>query len=249
MNFRVYKKLYKKLRFENVESLVSEYNLPKDILLSILTQKIIRSTSSRYYRIKARSSIILQEWLSGKSFCTLAKELDFPPIPTASLILQQYGVSKKRFWKYLNNLKLVADERIREELLEARKKDFVYSPSALHEQQKKGREVENFINNWLTTKGLKFECQKALKKKYRKTPDFLLSSPLKVNNLHINWIECKASFGDHIELRRDSKKQFLPYRKLFGSGMAVYWLGYLDNLRSFRKIIIKDKSFFTQCKN
>lgn len=245
MRFKDYRILYRKLNsVDDIPSLAKEFKISESALLSILSQKIVRSATSRYYKIKYYSNRLLQEWLNGKSFCELAEELKFPEVLTASLVLQAYGISKRRFWKYLTNLELVKEARVKKELSEVVEKDWIYSPKALENQRKRGAEVENFVREWLVQKAVKFRTQAELKKKYKKTPDFLLDTVLKIGDLKINWIECKANFGDHIELKRNAKKQLLPYRKLFGSGIVVYWEGYLEDLRFFRNILVRDKSFF-----
>ncbi|MDI6709050.1 MAG: TPD domain-containing protein [Candidatus Thermoplasmatota archaeon] len=247
MRLRDYRILYRKLNSVNdIPLLASEFEISEEALLNILAQKIVRTATSRYYKVKSYSDTLLHEWLNGKTFTQLANSLKFPPVLTASLILQQYGISKRRFWKYLTNLELVKEERVREELREACDKDPVYSPASLEAQRRRGEEVEIYVKKWLIRKGLDFERQEQLKKRYRKTPDFLLKSPLKIDRLKINWVECKASFCDPIEFKKSARKQFLPYRKLFGSGLVVYWLGYLEDLRFLRRVIVKDRSYFVQ---
>jgi hypothetical protein len=246
MRYFDYKILYKRLNcLDDIPYLANEFKICESALFSILSQKIVRSATSRYYKIKNYSDKLLQDWLSGKSFCILAKELKFPEVLTASLVLQAYGLSKRRFWKYLTHLELVKEARVKNELYEVAETDWVYSPKALESQRKRGKEVENFVKEWLEKRLVKFRTQAELEKKYKKTPDFLLDTPLKISNLKINWIECKAGFGDYFELKRNAKKQLLPYRKLFGSGMVVYWEGYLEDLRFFRNILVTDKAFFT----
>lgn len=245
MKFQEYKELCRELNsLDDVNFLSSKYNLTKDALLNILSQRIVRSATARYYKIKAISSRLLETWLKGKSFCQIAEELNFPPVLTASLILQQYGISKRRFWKYLLHLELVKEERVRKELLEVCEKDWVYSPKALEGQRARGKELEDFVDGWLEKKCVSFQRENELRKKYRKTPDFLLGSKLVVNNWKINWIECKASFGDYVEIKRNARKQFLPYRKQFGAGLVIYWHGYLEDFGSMRDVLIRDKEFF-----
>lgn len=247
MRFYEYTRLYKRLNsVEDIPSLASEFRLPENTLRGILGQKIVRSATARYYKIKHRSYELLQDWIRGKSFVEISKELNFPPVLTSSLILHQYGLSKRRFWKYLLNLELVKEVRVKKELYEVCEKDWLYSPEALKEQRRRGEEVEIYLKKWLKRIGLRFERQEELKKRYRKTPDFLLKSFFKVDNQKINWIECKASFGDVVEFRKNAKKQFLPYRKQFGSGLVIYWQGYLEDLRPIRKVIIKDRNFFVK---
>jgi hypothetical protein len=61
-----------------------------------------------------------------------------------------------------------------------------------------------------------------------------------LNGWEINWIESKATFGDNVEIKKNIKKQLLPYLDLFGRGMVVYWFGFLDDFEGPDDIIITD---------
>jgi Holliday junction resolvase len=245
MKLEDYKKLYRRLNgVEDVDVLCKEYQLTKDALFNILSQKIVRNATARYYPVKRYGRDLVHEWMNGKSFLEIAKRIDFPPVLTASIILQQYGISKKRFWKYLINLELLPDPRLKKELASASNADWCYSPKAMVSQRERGNKVEDIVKEWLMKQGFEFEREKDLKKRYKKTPDFLLKKPLNIEGERINWIECKASFGDAVEIRRNTKKQFLPYTNLFGTGIVVYWHGFIEDIEIIKNVIITDRSFF-----
>ncbi len=247
MKLKDYKELYKRLNnAEDVKVLCKEGKLTKDALFNILSQKIVRSATSRYYTVKRYGRDMVHEWLNKKSFLEIAERVHFPPVLTASIILQQYGISKKRFWKYITHLELVPDQRLKKELKEVAEKDFCYSPKAMVSQREHGNSVENIVKEWLMKQGIDFERENDLKKKYKKTPDFLLKKILKIDGEKIKWIECKGSFGDLVEIRRNTKKQFLPYTKMFGPGMVVYWHGFIEDTEIIEDVIVKDRSFFEQ---
>jgi len=250
MKLEIYKKLYRRLnRVEDIDTLCKEYHLTRDALFNILSQKIVRNATQRYYKIKRYSRDLVHEWLNNKSFLEIAKRIDFPPVLTASIILQQYGISKKRFWKYITHLELLPDPRLKKELTEAANADWCYSPKAMVSQRERGNKVEDAVKEWLTKQGFEFEREKDLKKRYKKTPDFLLKKPLNLDGERINWIECKASFGDAVEIRRNIKKQFLPYTEIFGSGMVVYWHGFIEDIETLKDVTFRDRGFFdTQIK-
>ncbi|MBU4189501.1 MAG: C15orf41 family protein [Candidatus Thermoplasmatota archaeon] len=245
MKLEDYKKLYRRLNgVEDVDILCKEYQLTKDALFNILSQKIVRNATARYYPVKRYGRDLVHEWLNGKSFLEIANRISFPPVLTASIILQQYGISKKRFWKYITHLELLPDPRLKKELAEVKDTDWCYSPKAMVSQRKRGDSVENLVKEWLEKRDVGFEREKELKEKYKKTPDFLLKKPLTIDEKKINWIECKASFGDKTEIGRNTKKQFLPYTEMFGKGMVVYWHGFIEDIEIIKNMIIVDRNFF-----
>ena len=71
-----------------------------------------------------------------------------------------------------------------------------------------------------------------------KTPDFLLVEPLIWHGDKYNWIESKASFGEHYVHRKNHKGQISQYVELYGEGLLVYWYGYLDSLKKDRYEIV-----------
>ena len=109
---------------------------------------------------------------------------------------------------------------------------------------------------------------------YDKTPDIKLEIPICVDGFIINWIESKALFGDpeaHRGYLRDQlwsylnrsaivKTTFLFHRYVykiriefdcntllrFGSGMVIYWFGYVGSLDSNRSAGIMLSSSFPE---
>lgn len=75
-----------------------------------------------------------------------------------------------------------------------------------------------------------------------KTPDSLLDKPMLYEGKKIYWIESKASFGDNIEFRFNSRKQLIPYTQIFGPGIVVYWVGCLNDLETPEGIYVTDIS-------
>ena len=77
---------------------------------------------------------------------------------------------------------------------------------------------------------------------FTKTPDCLLDYPVIYEGHEIHWVESKASFGDNTEFRFNSRKQLVPYTKLFGPGLVVYWVGCLDDLECPEDVYVCDIS-------
>jgi hypothetical protein len=146
------------------------------------------------------------------------------------------------YWKYLNNLKLVDDIRLRKELRRTCQYDLVYSPKAHEAQHRRGSRSEARIRAWLEKHYVKFRTESELRGHHPKTPDFLLDTPIYVRGAQVNWIESKANFGDKIEISKSLRNQLIPYRELFGSGMVIYWFGIIDTAPLIDGILIESRS-------
>jgi hypothetical protein len=147
----------------------------------------------------------------------------------SSLILSKMGVSRSLFRAYLKNPPSCRDGRIRGELSDALRRDFVYSPKASVEQMERGRIAERKVGEWFSGQGVSFKTEAECRKENTgKTPDFLLTTPLVLSGKKVCWVDSKATFGDHIEVRSDLRKQLRHYVELFGPGAVVYWYGFLE---------------------
>lgn len=240
-----YESLYRKVNnIDDFDELSKEFNVDKETIFIIYSQKRVRDTTKRFYKVKNQSSKLVERWRKGKSFVEIAKEIDFSEVLTASIILRDLGVSKRVFWAQLRNPDKIEDERLSMELREVAESDLLYSPKAMDAQRKRGRMVEDFVLNYLTEHGIEFKRERELRKIHNKTPDFVLPNAFKKDGFKVNWIECKASFGDAIEVKRTTKRQLAPYLEQFGSGVVFYWYGYLEDLNSVEGIMIVGKDFF-----
>ena len=213
-----------------------------------LSQKIVRNTKKDYYNIKNKAPSLLGSWMHGKNFTELAKGEGFSPVLTASLMLQHTGLSKKQVRNYLNNPYLIDDKRLRKEIIDALNEELIYSPEGTRVQWGRGKDVESIVKKWLDLRRMKYTTEYDAKKgAYTKTPDFRLETPLRVEKRWLYWIECKASFGDDVEYKRDYYKQLNHYATLFGQGMVVYWYGYIEDMPLHLRdesILLCDRRFF-----
>lgn len=163
---------------------------------------------------------------------------------TAWLILESKGISRGQFRTMVRNPDAIPNSRLRKEISAAVKKDIVYSPDAISSQIKRSKMVEEKIRSWLLKKKISFiDEQEAKEKKHAKTPDFLLKKTLTYGKQKIHWVECKASFGDIAETRRDYKKQLKHYVEIYGMGIVVYWYGFLSNI-TLKDILIVSGELF-----
>ena len=230
MKLHEYQELYRKLATpEDIDFLAENFGFDKEMLLVIYTQRVVRDTTRKFYRVKAQARRLAWEWQNGKSLVQIARRLEFPPVLTALMVLEQRRTPRKQFWKMIRDVDGVRDRRLRRELGEVVKADIVYSPAGSARQYARGRWGETKLQSWLDSRGLTYETEKDLRAKYDKTPDILLHKPLAMNGSKKYWIESKAIVGDPHEVKRHIKKQLGPYSDMFGDGTVVYWFGHVDD--------------------
>ncbi len=242
MNYEEYRQLYNELQTkDDVERLSSRYD--ERMLDSLFTQKTTREVKKRFYMVKNASPKMLKEWKKGKSIMELSKKYRFPPLLTAMFIFLEDGASKKEFWAYVKDPELLESEETADEVREATRNDIVYSPDANDRQRDRGLWGEDLLHQWLDGQGVTYRTENDLRDtEFTKTPDALLDKPVMYNGRKIFWVESKASFGDNTEFRYNSRKQLVPYTKLFGPGLVVYWVGCLDDLECPEDVYVNDIS-------
>jgi hypothetical protein len=228
----------------DIEHVARENGLDKELILVLYTQKTVRHATKRFYKVKHKSKVLLKRWNEGSSFLSLSKEMDFPPILMAYILLLESGITRKKFWDYVKNPDKIRDNRLRKEIAEIVKRDIVYSPEGNEMQYERGKMGERRLCEWLDRHNLKYKTEDDLKGQYSKTPDALLSQPFKTNGMNIHWIESKASFGDEVEIRRNTKRQLRAYTEMFGEGMVVYWFGFIEGVHHPKSVLVVDGSFF-----
>ncbi|MEK6988516.1 MAG: TPD domain-containing protein [Candidatus Thermoplasmatota archaeon] len=230
MKLSQYQDLYRRLATaEDIDFLAENFGYDKELLLVIYTQRIVRDTTKKFYRVKAQVKRLAFLWQNGESLTSIARKFEFPPILASLMILEQRKIPRKQFWKMIRDPAGVRDRRLRRELEEVVAADIVYSLAGSARQFARGRWGEAKLQKWLNDRGLKYETEKELRAKYDKTPDILLHKPLELNGSKKYWIESKAIFGDPYEIRRHIKKQLGPYSEMFGDGSVVYWFGHVDD--------------------
>lgn len=230
MKLSDYQDLYRKLAtVEDIDFLAENFGYDKELLLVIYTQRVVRETTRKFYRVKAQARRLAFMSQNGMSLVDIARKFEFPPILTALMVLEQRKVSRKQFWKMIADPEEVRDRRLRRELADVCRVDIVYSPDGSERQYARGRWGEAKLQTWLSARDLKFETEKELRAKYDKTPDILLHKPIEMNGSRKYWIESKATFGDPYEIRRHIRKQLQPYSDMFGDGAIVYWFGHVDD--------------------
>jgi hypothetical protein len=241
MKYSDYKALYDNLKTpKDIARLAERHEVDEELLDVLYTQRTVRDTTKRFYKLKNQSHRLLKEWKRGKSMLKIAKKERFPPILTGLFIFQEKGHSKKYFWKCVRNPNEIGDERLKKEIVQITNADWVYSPWASDKQCQRGIWGEELLQEWLDEQGMCYRTEEDLRGEFPKTPDCLFDEPVMLNGWKINWIESKATFGDNVEIKKNIKKQLLPYVDLFGQGMVVYWFGFLDDFVGPDEIIISD---------
>lgn len=244
MTPKMYQRLYNELRSpEDIERLHAETGLDRELLIIVHTQRAQRTTTRKFYKVKAQVERLRAQWEGGMRILQLARMYDFSPVLMGMLILTSTGISRKEFWHIVRGEKK-APRRILREIDEACRSDLTYSPWGLELQRRRGIWGEDMLHKWLDRFNIEYEVESQLRKRYPKTPDCLFARALKFNGTDIHWIESKANFGDEVEFRKTLKRQMIPYRELFGSGMIVYWFGFVSGLKVPDGVHLTSREFF-----
>ncbi|OIR58976.1 MAG: uncharacterized protein A8A55_0236 [Amphiamblys sp. WSBS2006] len=107
------------------------------------------------------------------------------------------------------------------------------------ERRDAGIEGERMLEGELNSMGIPFYTEQYLQRiGESKTPDVLLRSPIYVNGNAVNWIESKNLFGDCSVYSEHRRSQLVPYVDLFGSGMVIYWKGYIEDLPPIDGVLV-----------
>jgi len=143
----------------------------------------------------------------------------------------------------LKNHALIDDRDLAHEILISKVKDHSYGPIAEAIKHSIGEEHEQNIKDQLRALNIPFSDEHVLRSRgYDKTPDVKLDVPIAVGGKVINWIESKALFGDRESHEGYLRDQFWSYWNRFGSGLVIYWFGYIKQLDSNREagIVLTD---------
>lgn len=242
MDYTEYKKIYNGLKTAADVNRLEAEGYDRRMLESLLTQKVSRDVKKRFHVVKKNAKYMLRDWKKGKTIIQIADRQRFPPILTAMMIFQEDGATKKQFWEFVRNPELLESEETARELREATENDLIYSPYGTAKQKERGEWGESLLEGWLDGQGISYRTENDLRGKFEKTPDSLLDEPMLYEGKKIFWIESKASFGDNVEFRYNSRKQLIPYTKIFGPGVVVYWVGCLNDLELPDGIYVDDIS-------
>ncbi|MDD5317564.1 MAG: TPD domain-containing protein [Candidatus ainarchaeum sp.] len=187
---------------EDAQRVGRETGIPHSTLMSLLAHKMVRETMALFYKVKARSRELHSHWEKGKSLTEVSRYCRIAPTLCASFILSEKGFSKKMFREAVRNPESLKDARLKKELADAIREDFIYSDWAAAEQRERGEKHERNLEKWLAAHGYDFWTEKD-RAGEEKTPDFLLKKSAKYRGRTVHWFESKGYFGDSWEMKRN----------------------------------------------
>lgn len=214
------------------DSIKKKFNITidKNIILSI------RSSYTKNHIINSSSKInkksVIQDY-NNITILKLCKKYDIPPLNILRIVfMEKY---KMKLDKMLINKNILTYDK--EQLDRAMKYD-KYTNLDNMISQRKAREFEIKIEDFLKKNNVKYIDQGELVKQQIKshgyafnTPDFLILSDLYINNFKINWIDAKNYYGSNINFDvKLIKKQVGKYISKYGSGCIIFNLGYNEIL-------------------
>jgi len=250
MNQDEYRRIASRLNaVQDIARVAAETGIDEELAFIIYTQRITRDATSRFYVVKNQIQKIASQYDHGTRLVELAARACFPPVLLAYILFLYKGMPRKDFWKDVRCPQGIRDARLRKEINDAIEVDIIYSPRGEEIQRERGHLGERRLFDWLDRRGIRYMTEKDLKKlkgQYTKTPDVLFMQPLVIDGKKVSWIESKANFGDTVEIRRNLRKQLIPYVKLFGHGIVVYWFGYVSDVEPPEGITLVDGKFFKE---
>ncbi|XP_072032015.1 CDAN1-interacting nuclease 1-like [Amphiura filiformis] len=216
-------------------------------LVSIYSQNVQLKTKQTHYGHSEAAPEYYQRYQERMAespgqpvLLQMAREIDFPPALMARLVVEQYAASlpnaaettpKGLITKYLKEPFRIEDPHLANQVEQCILMDTTYGPVVESIKHSVGNEYEFLLKIRLQQNNLEFLGEEDMRKKgYDKTPDIKLNVPIAVNGRIVNWIESKASFGDTHSHSQYMKDQFWSYVNRFGSGMVIYWFGFIQEL-------------------
>ena len=194
-------------------------------------QNHLRKTS-HLHRAEAAFSAYLARYEQGEHVWQIAESVNFPPTQLARLFLERLlGLAKPDVSARVKDRQLIADARLRDETELCVQKDERCSPWADKCRRVVGREYEYILEQSLLGAGLPFATEDTLRSQgFSKTPDVRLLVPFAVGLHVVNWIDSKAMFADRATHEQYLSTQYRSYVNRFGSGLVIYWFGFVEGL-------------------
>jgi len=230
------------------EELVERFNITPQIAYSLYAQNIIRYVKRNHHRIKRIAPQLYGEWKRGKSILHISKEKRFPPTLIAGFLLREHGMRRSEIQRVLLNPEACHNRRIGKELKDALVKDRVYSPELNTGRSIEGRKGEERLEEYLNRHGIEYYTERDLRdrEEFPKTPDILFKKEENIRGYVVYWIESKSNFASPTEFRNNYRKQLSSYTELFGTGIVVYWYGYVEGINTDPSIYVVEGEFFKE---
>ena len=157
--------------------------------------------------------------------------LDCLPVDTDSL--DALNKDKLSVGSLLKETHLIRNGRLAGEIAECCALDDDHGPCIDLVKNLVGVEYEMRLERELVASGLSFVREGELRSLgFDKTPDFKLDVPVYLPHTGacISWIDSKATFGDEQSHAEYYDTQFKFYLNRFGSGLVIYWFGYVSDI-------------------
>ena len=117
MKLAEYQDLYNKLETAaDIDFLAENLGYDKELLLVIHTQRVVRDTTKRFYRVKDQVNRMAHMWRTGTPLVEIAGKFHFPPTLTALMVLESQKINRKQFWKYMSEPASIKDPKLRRDL-------------------------------------------------------------------------------------------------------------------------------------
>ena len=225
-------------------------DVSEDTLLSIYSQYQQRKVKRNFHKHHRKENVAkyyikfldaMQRHERQGHLARMAHNIDFPPTLLARIILEEYfketvfsdteTVPKGYVSKHIKDPSLIPDAVVRREVELCIAGDDICGPVVDSLKHESGLKYEKILHDMLTERDISYSDEEVLRKEgYDKTPDFKLVIPIGVNNRVVNWIECKASFGDEESHSGYLANQFWSYTNRYGPGLVIYWFGFIEEL-------------------
>lgn len=170
----------------------------------------------------------------------LAEEVELSPSLLARIILEQHyspltvddePVTRQKITDMLKNTSLIDDGKLASEIHLCVLNDRYYGPLSDIIRRCVGLDYEKKLKKELDDMGITYIDEQEMREKgYDKTPDIKLELPVAFDGHVINWIESKASFGDIQRHNEYLDNQYWGYHSRFGTGLVIYWFGFVDEI-------------------
>src|SRR2546430_17577214 len=96
MKLGEYQDLYRKLgTVQDIDFLAENLGYDKELLLDVYTQREVRDTPKKFYRVKAQARRLAFMWQIGTSLREIGRRLEIPGVLTDLMVREQLMVSRK----------------------------------------------------------------------------------------------------------------------------------------------------------
>ncbi|KAJ7531231.1 hypothetical protein O6H91_14G037600 [Diphasiastrum complanatum] len=209
--------------------------LPVDTLVSIQSQECLRRLRLQHHKLCSPDRVqqYIARYTSGEEILSISHDFDIPPCLLARLLLEHMvGMGKQNVSACLKDPTVLPDapilvhlpasstqdvlapisipkSRLYKDIQQCVEKDTLSSPAVELIRRVTGMEFELMLREKLQDMGIAFKSENALREAgFSKTPDVKLEVPIGVQGRVVNWIDSKASFGDHFNHKVQGKEQF-----------------------------------------